>query len=76
MFDIVRAVAHICHDDPGRGEELFRSVLDRQIDFDQFIEKTVRMMRQSGRIRHADAVQAVAGNAGCFESTERFSKQS
>jgi len=65
MFDLIRAVAYCCSHNPERGGALFRGVVDRQIEFGKFIETTVRHLRQSGRGHDADAVVAVAREAGC-----------
>lgn len=65
MFELIRAVAYCCSHNPERGGELFRAVVDRQIEFGKFIETTVRHLRQSGRDRDAEAVVAVAREAGC-----------
>ena len=65
MFDLIRAVACCCNHEFERAEECFRSVAERQVEFDKFVVTAVRHLRQSGRGGDADAVVKAARQAGC-----------
>jgi len=65
MFDLIRGVACCCNQEFKRGEEYFRSVASRQVEFGMFVETAVRHLRQSGRGADADAVVEAARKAGC-----------
>lgn len=65
MFDLIRAVACCCNHELERGEEYFRNVVSRNVEFGTFVETAARHLRQSGRGVDADAVISAACKAGC-----------